>query len=119
MEKILIFQSRYSSEIKSTAAALHMRAEVVEPIYFKETLGKICRGVDRNVEEYAGEFPEKSLVLFCDVPEKKMDKFLALLRKKQIPVDYKAVLTPTNSKWNVLRLYFEMEREEKIWNLAK
>ena len=116
MEKILIFQSPHVSEIKRAASALRLKAEAVAPIYFKETLGEICRGRALCGEEYAGELPDKSLLLFCDVQEKKMDKILAILRKRGIPIDYKAILTPTNSRWNVLRLYFEMEREERAWS---
>ena len=116
MEKILIFQSPHVSEIKGAASALRLKVEAVAPVYFKETLGEICRGGALCGEEYAGELPDKSLHLFCDVQEKKMDKILAILRKRGIPIDYKAILTPTNSRWNVLRLYFEMEREEKAWS---
>lgn len=116
MEKILIFQSRHVSEIKGVASGLRLKAEAVDSVYFKETLAKICRGTAMPGEEHGGELPGRSLLLFCDVPEKKMDKVLAILRKKGIPVDYKAILTPTNSQWNVFRLYFEMEREERAWN---
>ena len=116
MEKILIFQSRHVSEIKEVASCLRLKAEDVAPVCFKETLAKICRGTAMSGEGYEGELPEKSLLLFCNVQEKKMDKMLAMLRKKGISTDYKAILTPTNSQWNVFRLYFEMEREERAWN---
>ena len=52
-----------------------------------------------------------SLLIFCDVPEKKFDKILFKLRQSKISVDYKAILTPTNSKWTVKRLMLELERE--------
>jgi hypothetical protein len=119
MEKILIFQSGHVSEIKGVASNLRLKAEAVDPACFKETLAKICRGTAISGEKHAGELPERSLLLFCDVQEKKMDKVLSMLRKKGIPVDYKAVLTPTNSQWNVFRLYFEMEREERAWSSSK
>lgn len=116
MEKILIFQSRHVSEIKRVASGLRLKAEAVDPLCFREPLAKICRGAAVPGEEPGGGLPEKSLLLFCDVQEKKMDKMLAMLRKKGIPADYKAVLTPTNSQWNVFRLYFEMGREERAWH---
>lgn len=52
-----------------------------------------------------------SLLIFCDVPEKKFDKILFKLRQSKISVDYKAILTPTNSKWTVKRLMLELGRE--------
>ena len=42
---------------------------------------------------------------------KKFDKILFKLRQSKISVDYKAILTPTNSKWTVKRLMLELERE--------
>ena len=40
-----------------------------------------------------------------------MDKLLLSLRKNRLLIDYKAVLTPTNSQWNVLRLLLELRAE--------
>lgn len=116
MEKILLFQSLHYPEIKAAAGSLRMKVEKVEAAYYKEPLDRLYKGVDKPQEEYQGEVPGESLMVFCNIPEIKMDKLLVLLRKKHIPVDYKAVMTPTNSRWNILRLYFEMEREKKAWN---
>ena len=52
-------------------------------------------------------------MVFCRLPDKVLDRVLAALKRKHITVDYKAVMTPTNAKWNILRIYFEMEREKK------
>ena len=54
---------------------------------------------------------EPGMLLFCDVTEKHLDKFLSELRNKQSRIDYKAVLTPTNRTWNVRRLYAHMAME--------
>lgn len=51
------------------------------------------------------------MLLFCDVTEKHLDKFLFELRNKQSSIDYKAVLTPTNRMWNVRRLSAHMAME--------
>ena len=34
-------------------------------------------------------------------------------------VDYKAVLTPTNRKWNVMRMYLEMQAEKAAYQKNK
>lgn len=54
---------------------------------------------------------EPGMLLFCDVTEKHLDKFLFELRNKQSSIDYKAVLTPTNRTWNVRRLFAHMAME--------
>ena len=51
-------------------------------------------------------------MVFCGVNEKHFDTILFELRRKQIPVDYKAVLTPSNRKWSVLMLMLELTKEK-------
>lgn len=116
MEKILLFGSGHYPEVKGAAGSLGMKVENIEPSYYKETLGALYAGVDSPREEYAGENPRESLMVFCGISEQKIDKLSALLRKKHIPIDYKAVMTPVNRQWNILRLYFEMEREKRAWS---
>ncbi len=71
-------------------------------------------------EFFCGGAPEESLMIFCDVTEKHFGRALGLFREKGIRIDYKAVLTPTNAKWNVLRFYAEMAREKAEYErLAK
>jgi hypothetical protein len=52
----------------------------------------------------------------CGFSEKEMDKLLAALKKAQVPIDYKAILTPTNRRWNVLRLLLELGVEKRTQN---
>ncbi len=58
-----------------------------------------------------GAVPDKSLMIFGSVSEKHFDKILFELRHSDCQVDYKAALTPTNAKWTLGRMYFEMEKE--------
>ena len=61
---------------------------------------------------FTGSAPQEILMVFCGVNEKHFDKILFELRRKQIPVDYKAVLTPSNRKWSVLMLMLELTKEK-------
>lgn len=115
MEKILLFQVEAAAAIKSIAAPLHIRVETVEPSAYKETLQNLYDGKLSGAENYSGEVPQESLMVFCHLPDKTLDKMLAALKKKKIAVTYKAVLTPFNAGWNVLRVYFEMEQERKSY----
>jgi hypothetical protein len=115
MEKILLFQVKEAEAVKAIAAPLHIKVETVEQTHYKETLESLYRGVAAPSEQFSGEVPQGGLLLFCHLPDKTLDKMLAGLKKKKLAIDYKAVLTPTNAKWNVLRLYFEMEQEKKAY----
>lgn len=92
---------------------MHIKVCQVDHQYYKETLGNLYRDTEKTAEEYTGELPEGSLVVFCKVEEKKLDKLLHAFQKKNLAIDYKAIMTPTNANWNILRLYFEMEKEKK------
>lgn len=70
-------------------------------------------------QPFSGKVPAESLIVFCDFTEKKMDKLLASLRRDQVVIDYKAVLTPTNRKWNVMRMYLEMQAEKAAYQKNK
>lgn len=116
MEKILLFQVEDIAAIRAIAAPLHIKVEPVGVSYYKESLGSLYRGVETPVEIYDGEVPAGSLMVFCGVRDKALDKVLAAMKKKQISVTYKAVMTQTNARWNILRIYFEMERERQAYN---
>lgn len=58
---------------------------------------------------------EESLLVMCELREKHMDRLLATLRMTNAGIDYKAVLTPTNAKWNLIRVLAEMELEKRAW----
>ena len=89
-------------------------------LFFNETLERLASTNLSKKENIAdltlsgdSAFFKESLIIFCDVPDKKFDKILFKLRQAKISVDYKAVLTNTSSKWSVKRLFIELEREHK------
>ncbi len=114
MEKILLFHSNDFDKIKQITSRMRIPVVAVEPIFYNETL-KTLSSKQLNIfqpsEPFHGTAPAESIMLFCGIAEKKMDKILFELRKSGISIDYKAILTPTNSNWRVLRLYLELERE--------
>lgn len=52
-----------------------------------------------------------SLILLCNLKEKRLDKMLFELRHGDVKVDYKAILTPSNQNWTVKVLMQELRRE--------
>lgn len=116
MEKVLLFQIQDSDadRIRDILGSMKIRMQIVPREQFRQTLGCLNEGNMRSeTEVYRGEAPEGSLLLMCGFSDKQMDHFLAALKKKLIRTDYKAILTPVNRNWNVLRLYAELEREKK------
>ena len=60
----------------------------------------------------AAQTPPSCLVL-CGLRDKRLDKVLFELRRADIPIDYKAVLTPSNQEWTVPKLMKELQRERQ------
>ena len=121
MEQIILFQVPEADavRIKRFAGTLHIRTRMAEPEEYRQTLGCLA-GITthKSSERYEGTPPKESLLLFCNVSEKHLDELLARIRKENILLDYKAVLTPSNQNWNVLRMYGEMEKEKRLYTKA-
>lgn len=54
-----------------------------------------------------------SLLILCGLRDKRLDKVLFELRRADIPIEYKAVLTPSNQEWTVPELMKELQRERQ------
>lgn len=54
-----------------------------------------------------------SCLVLCGLRDKRLDKVLFELRRADIPIDYKAVLTPSNQEWTVPELMKELQRERQ------
>lgn len=113
MEKILLFQCKEAEKVRQIAGKRRIKTEVIETEFFRESIGTLERGRPKMPKEsFSGEPPKGSLLVFCGVTKKHFDAVLADLKKGEIEIDYKAVMTPTNRMWSVLRLYMELEREK-------
>lgn len=122
MEKLLVFHldDNNFKKLKQVTGALKIRVEEVPSSDYLKPLEMIAnKTASPLIQPFSGEVPSESLIVFCDFTEKKMDKLLAALRRDQIAIDYKAVLTPTNKKWNVMRMYLEMQSEKSAYQKTK
>ena len=116
MEKILaIACSDVQIEIlKKITGDMKIRLQRMPVKDTDHTLEEIVNsGSDEKVSGEEASDGENSLVIFCDLTEKHLDHVLARLREKKAGLCYKAVLTPTNRKWNLQKLYINMEMEKK------
>ena len=122
MEKILAFHFDGSDlfQLRQLAATHRVRLEVIDVIDYKQTLDALSSGRKNPLTEpFAGQAPDANLLLFCDFSEKHLDKLLLSLRKSSIPVDYKAILTPSNRQWTVLQLILALQAEKAAYEKQK
>lgn len=125
MEKILLFQvsQQDADRIQKTASNMKIRTERFGPQQYHRTLGELAAGQTADTPEEqemppAGEFPG-SLLVFAGVTDKHIDKMLFELRRQNLAVTYKAVLTDANRNWNIRRMFAEMERERLAYLSAQ
>ena len=60
----------------------------------------------------ADKLPSDSILIFCDLSEKHLNRMLFELKSRKVQIDFKAILTPTNRKWTLRQLHAELEREK-------
>lgn len=111
MEKILLIHGDEATErkVRNVANRLKMNMERLERPAGENRLEDLAQG--RTTTEDP-EAMEPSLLLFCGLREKRLDKVLFELRREEVAVDYKAILTSTNRTWTLRHLYLELEREK-------
>ena len=114
MERILAFQieGEEMQKLKSIGNRMKVKIIVVEQKAYRQTLEDLLEQKQNFlVQEYTENRITQSMIVMDGFTEKRLDMLLKLLRDREVKLDYKAVVTPFNKKWNVLQLYLEMERE--------
>lgn len=122
MEKLLVFhlseQELY--KLKKITGVQKIRTVLIADTDYRQTLDTLVSGQKNPmILPYTDFVPDESMIVLCDFTEQRMDKLLLSIRKSRIKIDYKAVLTPTNRTWNVLRLFLEMQTEKKAFEQNK
>lgn len=127
MTRLLVFGGKAEelAKIKRAAGSVKLRVDKVAGILYRQKVGKLAQAnlvsllenVQMGDEEecYLGKPVDESMVLFCGLTEKQLDKILAALKREGAGIDYKAVLTKENANWNVLRLFAELAREKAAY----
>ena len=113
MEQIILFlvAQREEEQIRRLASVKKISVTNRDSSHAAGTLAELCAGKDNGPLPALEKIPDSSLMLFCDVTEKHFDKLLFEMRMKNVSVDYKAVLTPSNRQWTIPQLLRELERE--------
>ena len=106
---------KYAQNPPDTAASDSTAAEgtiLSDSTVAEGTIPSGSAATEGTVPAPAAQTPPSCLVL-CGLRDKRLDKVLFELRRADIPIDYKAVLTPSNQEWTVPELMKELQRERQ------
>ena len=121
MEKLICFQIENTREIERLASNMKIRVIMADAAMYNEMLDNIVNGkissvngsfsasISTSVTE--NKLPTNSILIFCDLSEKHLNRMLFELKSRKVQIDLKAILTPTNRKWTLRQLHDELERE--------
>ena len=118
-ETILLFnppERETLLKIEMALFPLRVRLKKVSPEQYNQPLGVLAGVKDMPPAEgvyTGGELPGPPFV-FCFLEGNRLDQALAALRQCGAgPFPYKAVLTPTNSRWTAPDCFEEIRREHE------
>ena len=122
-ETVLLFNikdKKRAQELQMICMSLRIRVRLIKKEEYFQTVGvlagmKEASETDRIYEgEAANQNPAsfRAFLVFAGVTGSHLDQILFMMRKKGMKrIDYKAVLTDTNSQWTVPELFKELEKE--------
>ena len=105
-----------SRKLRMLMVRMGMRFKVVDPSDYGQPIGLLA-----GIKEAVLENPEAEVQTFDDemmimrgFTSSRLDLFLQNMRKAGIEkIDYKAIVTPTNMRWNSWQLYLEIKQEHE------
>lgn len=126
MEKLICYQIKNTREIERLASNMKLRIVYADASLYDETLDAIASGKVQSTATVATGANEiartdnlnlspdsgDSILIFCDLSEKHLNRMLFELKSRKVQIDLKTVLTPTNQKWTLRQLHAELEREK-------
>ena len=113
-EKILLYNVKEPQDIIKAASNMRIASGFINESDSYKTLAELAaevKGIPSDVAGYHSQEDKESLVIFCVVTDKHMDRLLFEMRQKNTGVTFKAVLTDANKKWNISQMLVEMRRE--------
>ena len=123
-ETVLLYNlnNEKGRQIRFLLVRLGMRIRVIEKEDYGKPLGVLAGMKDvmlENEDAPVEDFDEEMMVLYR-FSDKRLDAFLQGMRKEGIErVDLKAVLTPTNCRWNSWQLFQEIQEEHRTMTGGK
>lgn len=123
-ETVLLYNlnNEKGRKIRFLLVRMGMRIRVVEKEDYDKPLGVLAGMKDVTLEDENApveDFDDEMMVLYR-FTDKRLDAFLQGMRKEGIErVDLKAILTPTNCRWNSWQLFQEIQEEHRTMTGGK
>ncbi|MCR1919047.1 DUF3783 domain-containing protein [Frisingicoccus caecimuris] len=123
-ETVLLYNlnNEKGRKIRFLLVRLGMRIRVIEKEDYGKPLGVLAGMKDVTLENENApveDFNDEMMVLYR-FSDKRLDALLQGMRKEGIErVDLKAVLTPTNCRWNSWQLFQEIQEEHRTMTGGK
>lgn len=106
-----------ASAIRLAAMRLKIRMRPVALEEYALTLSALCGLEPAGGQVYEGEGFADEMLVMANFPAGMMNAFLQTMRSMRIaPVALKAMLTPTNSTWDSMKLHEEIQAEHAAMN---
>ena len=120
-ETVLLYNidSEKGRKLRMLMLRMGMRARVVDKADYGKPVGLLAGLKDVTVEDPDAEVSDFSdeMMVMRGFTERRLDLFLQSMRREGIErIDYKAILTPVNSRWNSWQLYQELKKEHEQMN---
>lgn len=118
---ILLFnitdKTKYANILKA-AMPLKVRIKKVDIEDYLQPIGYLAgkKEIDSVPEKYEGSEFDDEMLLISDFTDTMLNQLLNTLRKSAVRINFKAVLTETNKKWNPIQLYEELGKEHEQLN---
>lgn len=118
---ILLFnitdKTKYANILKA-AMPLKVRIKKVDREDYLQPIGYLAgkKEIDSVSEKYEGSEFDDEMLLISDFTDTMLNQLLNTLRKSAVRINFKAVLTETNKKWNPIQLYEELGKEHEQLN---
>lgn len=120
-ETVLLYNmdSEKSRKLRMLMLRMGMRARAVDKDDYGKPVGLLAGLKGVTVEDPDAEVSDFSdeMMVMRGFTERRLDLFLQSMRREGIErIDYKAILTPVNSRWNSWQLYQELKKEHEQMN---
>lgn len=117
-ETVLLYNLDHEKgrKLRFLLVRMGMRIRVVKPEEYSLPVGVLAGMKDVTPEDgdAGAEIFEDEMIVMKGFSNSRLDQFLSGMRKAGIErVNYKAILTPTNCRWNSWQLYQEIRKEHE------
>ena len=123
-ETVLLYNmdNEKGRKLKMLMVRMGMRIRVIDKTDYSKPVGLLAGLKDITLENPNAEVQDfdDEMMVMRGFTSHRIDLFLQSMRKEGITkIDYKAVLTPSNARWNSWQLYQELKQEHEEMTQAK